>query len=188
MALGLSAAPAMAGTISFATAPCGGCGLNGFTGIIDGVGADGSFVPTSLTVTGFDANYFSINGNSVRSAPFSTGTFTSLSDLVSVGNLPADTVTLVNGNVTTVNISLRDPSPLGTTLALYRDPTIEYVSLQLSSSGIAANIATSVAPGSNALVNYTFSNTEATAVPEPISVALVGTGLLGIGLMRRKSA
>ena len=188
LALGLSAVPASAGTITFATAPCNGCGLNGFTGTIEGVGANGSFAATNLTVTGFDTAYFSINGGAVPSTPFSTVTFTSLSDLVSVAGVPADTVTLVNGNVTSINIDLFNPLPLGTALSLYRDSALEYVSLQVSSSGVAANIATSVAPGSVPLVNYTFSAGAATDVPEPMSMALVGAGLLGIGLVRRKSA
>lgn len=181
----VAAAPAMAGTLSFAMKPCGGCGMDSLAGTIVGVGADRTYTPTDVVVTGYDVNAFLAAGWSTRPAPFSAASWTQPS--VADWGPTAGTVTLSEGLVQDIDIFLAEPVAPFANFALYRENGIEVVSLQLDATmnlepgfGIAGGFY----PGYSTLVDYVYS--DATAVPEPVSMSLLLVGALGGAAVRRK--
>ncbi len=189
-----------AATIGAASAApiTGGFSLTSFAGTYVGGSA------TATTATGLDfgaagggtGNGYGTNGTALvgnASGSFAAlgGSLANVAD-ISLGNGVANPYTTnpfvaFTNSTLTLNFSNASltRSPLGTSITISGTGTF--------TDGIAADttqgtfsLSTSNQNGSSGDVNFTFTSNASTTVPEPMSIGLLGAGLIGLGAARRK--
>lgn len=194
----LAAVLTLASVAAASAAPISGSfSLASFSGTYVG-GADTAATATGLDFgdafsgsgNGYGTNGTALVGNSTGSFAGLDGTMASIADLAlgATANPYMVNPFVSFGTASNIVLNFTDAaltrSPLGTTVTV--------TGAAMFSDGIAADassgvfsLATSSQEGRASSVNFTFtSNASTTAVPEPISLSLLGASLVGMGAIR----
>ncbi|HTN10303.1 MAG TPA: PEP-CTERM sorting domain-containing protein, partial [Acetobacteraceae bacterium] len=157
----------------------GSGGANNATISTDSITTSG--VPVATIIGGF----VGLGGNNPSSLNF----LVSSSDLLAsqnLGNIAANGSAAVNYSKTfsLVNLNSIDSVLIGLGTYLVEFGTSTYITTGASSGNTSADVATSETL--NLALTYTYEEAPPPPVPEPASMALLGSGLLGLGMMIRR--
>ena len=154
----------------------------------------GTLTDARVTTNATLSEQFSVIALSNVPAPTS-GTFVSTFKASIAGassQAPAQTVTIGLPGTASVNISNSFTAPAATIFSDGGPVFVEYSAYFTPVAGVFQGSISSVRISATGTVTVAYDYTPVgatpgTSVPEPISIALMGTGLAGIGVMRRRS-